>query len=110
MTNLTSGSTYSIDRAGLVSSDGLLEIYRALALIVDTNEGEKHHTIHNIFNHLFHKIDVSDSINHPEAIDFLSGIRMIMEDKHINTLEELDNYIHESKHKFQGKVFCNISR
>lgn len=109
MTNSnSSSSTSSFERKGLQSSNGLLEIYKAVALIVNINEEHKHHIIPNIFEHLFHGKALVDPINHPDVLDFLSGLRMIMDDEHIDTLHKLDNHIHESKHKFSGNIFCNI--
>ena len=109
MTNSNSSSrASSFKREGLQLSNGLLEIYKAIALIVDINEEHKHHIIHNIFEHLFHGKKVTKPIEHPDVIDFLSGMKMIMEDEHIDTVHKLDNHIHESKHRFKGNIFCNI--
>ena len=81
MTNSNSSSrASSFKREGLQLSNGLLEIYKAIALIVDINEEHKHHIIHNIFEHLFHGKKVTKPIEHPDVIDFLSGMKMIMED------------------------------
>ena len=105
MTN-SSSSTYPQDEIG--TSTGLLEILKAISLIVAISEEHTHHILHSIHGHLFHGKDVHEHINHKEVLDFLHGLHLIMEEEHITKLSELDHYIHESKHAFEGKIICKV--